>query len=639
MHPFMIQGATAMAGIGGPMGVNIEAPARRAIGLPEATQWDPYRVARSVADMAALENQQNPDGFDQKPYLLAQEWIQNHKDTDLPTALQTYDATKMAAELRVDPAIADRALQIARMAASQAMQQRGISTLSSSLLGLSAQNLPPGEAARTDQKQLERAAAYNPSTGVGSREDVATVQKAYPALQVARGQYGALPGDQADAGKLYDQAQRQAINQQYDALKDSVVAARPWDRKAAGKIEQGRIAALNSIGRDAPADGTAAWQAEFQKTVAGLTGQLPDAVAAREYRPLSIAGATPKEALTIRQNEVMRYISATQPTVEAYTKEDGTIDGQAYSQAVRDWRGNLATIAAGIPQVGMIVDKADTEKSGPALREWLGGLSGKAVDEYRRRNDSPIEAAQRAYFDNVYTPTLDAYRQAKDGGMANAYDATIGAVGPQTSADLIANVQKLYPGRWTADELQQQIGKMTMPKLTDVMRGNMSEAARTKDAARSEFWDYLNNNTPPGAEGAKLRNQPLIAAALDQSSRSTLTTEQYQLALNMARGWMQENVGPVTPQETQEWAQARAARKQLDAVIISQVGNDGALALRQYEQAPDAQTKEMIRRANPAVDKALAVRLVFAKKNPVYAKYYRSGLKVRSRRGGYRRTR
>jgi hypothetical protein len=627
-----IQGLTAAAGIGGPTGVDIESIPRKALGLPEGEQFDNYRISRSISDIAAANNVKEGT-IDSRPYLLAQELVSNHP-MDLPTVLNTYTPDQLAKELGVqDMMMAAQALQIAREGARTATTQRGFQQLASFFGGIRAQQLPEGEKARWDMRATERAAAYNPMTGYGSREGAQAVQAAYPALQVQRGQYGSLPGDSKDYRYIYDSAQRQTVNRQFDALKDAVIQSRPWDRKAAREIESARWRAQERATREAGMNDS--WMSEYQSVIAKLTGQgAPDTQAAQTYRPLSVSGATPKEALDIRRNEAMRFITQTQPLAEDFTNEDGTINFDAYNIAVKQWKNNLPMIAAGIPQVFEILAKADEEGRGGAVRQYLDSLNGAAVDEYRRRNDTALEAVQRAYFERMYQPALDDYRKLADAGDSEAYDKTIGAVGPVAGAQLLPVVRGMYPGRFTEEELQT-LGGLRMPAMKDVMRENMSASARAKDEARSAFWQDYRENTPPGSASYKMRDIPLIAAALDQSSRQSLTTEQYKLAHAMMRGWVAETYGgQVDPQVRAEWQQARAERGQLDTFISSQLGRESLGLLAAYDAAPNAQMKEQVRKQYPSVNQALALRLAFAKQHPVYASYYKSAAK-----GGYTRRR
>jgi hypothetical protein len=321
----------------------------------------------------------------------------------------------------------------------------------------------------------------------------------------------------------------------------------------------------------------------------------------------------------------------TQPLAENFMGEDGTIDFAAYRQAADAWRQNLPTIAAGIPAIGSIVAQADAEGRGPSLRRWLDGLNTEAVDAYRRRNDDPLEAFQRSYFERMYQPAMDRYRELQDAGDPDAWTKTVGALGPVSGDMLVEQIRELYPRRFNEEQLAQ-ISQLSMPPAVEVMRSNMSEAAARKDKARSAFWDFMRNNTPPGSDSYKLRDIPLVAAALDQSSRSTLTEEQYKLAGAMAAGWMVETYGQVTPEMQAEWTAARQARQQLDLTIVAQYGREGLARLSAYDAAPNAEAKAAVRKQWAEVDRILQMRLTYAKQNPVYAKYYRNATKKPARR-------
>jgi phospholipid N-methyltransferase len=630
----VVQGLTAAAGLGGPTGVDIERPIRKLAGLPEGEQWDAYRIARSVADIAAYNQKQAGQAggqFDNKPYLVAQEFIKAHGQTDLPEALQSYTPDKLASEMQVPQDVAAQALQIAREGARIATQQRGFSQLASVLGGQRMMQLPEGEKARWNMRGQERAAAYNPLTGTGSREQAQQVQQANPALAVQRVQYGALPGDEKDYRYMYDQAVRSEINMQFDALKDSVIQSKPWDRKAARQIENARYNALGTVqdraAKDRP-DAGGQWQREYQKAVAELTGQGMPPETMREYRPRSTAGASPAEALQIRKDEVLRYVMNTQPDFESFQGDDGTTDYDAYNAAKAEWAKKLATIAVGVPQVAQILAKADAEKQGGAIRKWLATIGEDDLAAYRRRNDTPLEAAQRVYFDQVYAPTMAAYRQARDNADPQAYENTIGKVGAISGDTLMPLIQETYGDRFNEAELAQDVARLKMPAMADIMKENRTPAARVKSQAQEEFWNYIRTNTPPGGQGYPLRQQPLIAAALDPSSRRTLTAEQYKLALSMARGWVNEQYGEAAPEMQQEWQAARAAKAQFDTLVVSRFGRDGLAVLQKYERIRSGDEKEALRERNPALDQVLMLRAQFAQANPAYAAYYRGAEKV-----------
>lgn len=626
----IIQAATGSLGIGGPMGTNIEEPFRRFLGLPDTTAYDPYRLSRSVSDMAAEANSKLGMSFDVKPYLAAQEWIRLHGQTDLGQKIRDATAEEVAKELRIDPDLAENALAVARAGAKQATGQRAVTTLAGSMLGLRLQAEPQGEKIRQEMTATEKAAAYSPLTGTGSRQDVQTVQGAFPALQAQRQQYYALPGDTREAGYLLDSAQRSTINVAFDRLKDAVIQTRPWDRKAARVVEDARWAAQARGDRNKSAAGTQDWQQDYQKAIAalsGTTGNVGAYVPNLDYKPMSVAGANPAEAVKLRQEEIMRQLVRTQPLAENYVGADGSIDFNAYNASIKDWSAALPTIAHGIPEIGNIIAASDKEGRGTIIRKWMDSLDATAVDVYRKRSDTALEAAQRIYFEGVYAPAFEKYRADADAGVPDAWGQTVGAVPPIMGKMLVPLIQKVYGDRFTPEDYAG-ISKLVFPPAQDVMRANMGAAAKQKDEARTQFWDYMMTQTPPGSDSYALNQEPLIGAALDQSSRATLTTEQYLLAAQMARGWVQQNIGQVTPQMQAEWAQARQASKDLKALITTTLGEDGAAALSRYQAAKTADEKLQIRMQNPKVQQALNLTLAYAQKNPLYAKFYRGAVKT-----------
>lgn len=627
-----VQGVTA-TGVGGPMGVNVEGLIRGALGGRVSDPYDAYIVARSIADAAAEANAQQGQ-IDVRPYLAAQEWVRKHAD-NLPAALAA-QPDAVARELQIAPALAVQALAIANENARRATQQRGFQQLGSILGGQLVRQLPPGEKLRGEMRRLEKAAAYNPVTGVGSREEVKAVQQAFPALKVQRAQYGALPGDERDYAYLLDMANAEVVNRQFDALKDMVIHARPWDRRATRAIEAGRRAALASVDRRKKndPDAASAWMSEYQRVIAEVLGGDVATAEQMEYRPRSVAGATPSEATQIRREEVMRFLSERYPEATAFTREDGTIDYDAYRAAVAEFGRALPLVAVADKRVQGVLAQADKEGRGTALRKWIAELSRSDIEEYWRRNDSPAEAAQRAYFDLVYKPVMDAYRRLRDEGDPQAWDKSVAVIGELDGRQLAGLVRELYGDKRFTEEQLAELAQMRMPAMQDVMRANMSDEARRKDEARSAFWEYMRMMTPPGKMGYKLRQIPLIAAALDQSTRATLSADQYRLALAMAQGWMGENFGEVTPEIAQEFIRAREERKQFELALAATVGQEGVMALAQYEAMTNGRDKERYRRRNPLVNRALRIRATFERQHPVYAKYY--GRAERVRLGGRR---
>lgn len=223
----LLQGVTAMAGMGpGGTGINIEQPFRRFAGIPEQQAWDPYIVARSVRDMAVEAQKSVPMGngaaFDNKPYLLAQALIAMASDPNgggWNAMLEGMTPEVAARELGVSPEEAAQGLQIARAGAQQAMSQRGIRQLASSIGGQSIQLLPEGERAYGQMSRDLAATRPNPTTGVGNWDETDIVRRANPALAVGSASGATAPGSTMDPQKaLTDRAR----NQFWDAFNEQI---------------------------------------------------------------------------------------------------------------------------------------------------------------------------------------------------------------------------------------------------------------------------------------------------------------------------------------------------------------------------------------------------------------------------------
>jgi DNA-binding ferritin-like protein (Dps family) len=513
-------------------------------------------------------------------------------------------------------------LQIVREGAKRATQQRGFQQLASYFTGVQAMQEPTGEQQRNQIMREQKAAAYSPYTGSGSKAQVNAVRNANPAYQVSQAQYGALPGESNDISYIYDTQKRQQVNDAYDALKDVLLQVQPWDKKLMSALEDSRATALSMV-RDSDAAGQASdWTQEYKRFTA--TGEGASATTTIPYRPLSIAGATPDEALNIRKNEIMRYVSRTQPSAEDYMNDDGEIDFDAYNAAKKEWAKRLPSIALGLREVAQIGMQADKEGMGDELADYVMNLSQADVDTYRQRNDTPAEAAQRAYFDLVYNKTWDKYNQLVQAGTSksDAYSRTVGAVGPLGTNELAQLVQRKYGDRWSAEELAQGIGNMTMPAMEQVRLGNLDTAGKAKVAAQQDFWDTYNNQIPPGKASYEIKQNPLVAIALDADTRGYATTQIYQAATALMRGWVVDNYGAADP----EWAAARSAKKQLDMQITARYGRDGLNLLSQYEGLTDAAGKAMLRAQHPTLNNILMLRAQFATQNQLYRKYYGTGI-------------
>lgn len=618
----MIKAATAAAGMGpAGMGFSIEAPLRKALGMQETDQWDAYRVARSIANMAAVQQQQDGEQFDRRPYLAAEEWLAKHT-RDLPTAIVSMKPAEIAAELGIDVDMAAKALAIASEAANTAARERGTSVLASTMLGVRAQQHPQGEYLRNEMRREERGAAWDPYTQQGSRGEVQAVQRANPALEVQRAMYGTLPGEQYDYRWLYDRAMQDEINQKFDALKDQAITMRPWDRRTGYAIEDARRAALDRVDRDKMSN-TAEWQDDYLKAASAVTGisntgqPVPAPTALQSYKPRSVSGANPDEVLNIRQQEIMQQVSRTQPRAESYITAQGEIDYAAYRAAIDEWDKTLGRIAVGLPATQVIMANAKNEGIDKKLTQFMKQLTREQIDKYRWRYDTPLEAAQRTYYEAVYSPVMDSYVALRDQGDEQAWDKTVGAVGVIDGRLLATMVAKLYQGRFN-DADMADVTRMQIPPMAEVMRLNYGPEAKAKDAARTQFWNTYNNVIPPGNASYEVKQSPLVALILERDSRRTATIEQYEMATAVMRQFVVQNFGGVQP----DWTQARAEKADLDKIMAAQYGADAPRLVQSYDFAGNAERQAALRAQYPILNTILLMRYQYEQAYPVYALYY-----------------
>lgn len=489
----LIKGATALAGVGTPGGIDIEQPVRRALGLPESQPFEPYIVARAVRDIAT--ERQIGQG-QQLPYLLAQALITNASD---PTSGYGWSQLlggqvtpqMVAQQFATSGNDAQAALQIVRDAADRAGKQKGVSALASGMLGQRVAMLPQGEQQYVQLQQAERAGAYNPATGTGSAADLQAVRQANPALAVGRAQYGTIPGETTNPTAIYQSAQRDVVNQAFDGLKDAVIQTQPWNRDAGFAVEDARKAALDTLATSGTAQG-GGWQAEYQKAINALNGQA--STTPTTYKPRSLYGTNPSEAAQVRKDEALKFISATRPKLADFTTNGTIPDYAAYQAATAEWEKQLPQIAASNPLVEQVAQQAEADGYGAQVRQLLTGISMQDIQSYWQRNDTPLEAAQRSYFSEVYDPAM---QKAKSG--SKVVITRLPDVGAMDTAGLIKLVQQDYPGRWNAAELAQQLKGMSMPPLREVAMEQMTPAARQTAQRQQAFMDTVKQKY--GARG------------------------------------------------------------------------------------------------------------------------------------------
>ena len=617
----IIHAVSKAAGIGGPLGVNPETIVGHAFGGPDSETWDGYRVKRSIRDMSTTGDPKIPTA--------AELWVQKQDDEGLLNqALLTAKPEDVAAEMKLSIPEATKLLQVAREAANTSANQQAFSQATSGFLGFRTTVLPQGETDYNRAALAEKSAAYNPMTGLGSRADVSQVRADNPQLTVARGQYGGLPGESKDMSYILDNLDKANINKQFDAAKDAAIAKDPTNRKLFSAIEAARFQALGLADRStaAPPAALSSMGEQAAALLAKVTGAVKTgnpAVLDQEYRPLSVAGSTPQEALKIRQDEIMRMVAQRAPKPEDFTSSETGIDFNSYKIALDKFNNNLGKIVNNIPNVSAVLDVADKDGQGQQLRSWIGRISANDLVQYHGRNDTPLEAAVSAYWDKVYTPTFEQYSKLKAAGDKDAWAKTIGAV-PAFNGGMMAKlVEREYPGHFTPEELRDLSTKISMPDMQTVNRNQLSKDAQAKADANTAFFDYMQKSIPPGKPGSSLRILPAIQIAYSKAAPPT--TQQLRLALDTAQGWVQSHVGQVTPDMQQDFAQARQAKQELDAMLTMKVGATGLNHLVAYDAAASAKAKAAVRGAFPDVNTALMARHEFELDNPIYAQYYGPG--------------
>ncbi|MFM8332254.1 MAG: hypothetical protein ACKN9T_11240 [Candidatus Methylumidiphilus sp.] len=616
----MIRGASALMGGGGSVGgIDIEGWGRRMLGAP-VNPTDAYDLGRAIRDLAGERQRQK--GFDSQPYLLAQALLQN-RDAQYWQRLMTQDANTLAQALAQEKNLPmsqlPQAIEIIRAAQTKATQQRGAQTLFSFMGGQRVQVEAQGERAYNTAAANEKGAVYNPVTNIGSRAERQAVTSANPVLGVAQAQYATNPGAERDPLSNWKWNEKEKISQQFDGQKDAAIIKNPWDRKGPAEIEKQKWAAMAVVdGAGKPVVAASA----LDKVVgqgAGGTAAGSTAGGAAAYVPKSVYGASPAEAVEVRRNEVLKALAASAPKAEAFMTDTGKVDFDAYKAAVETWRKNLPILAANIGTDILAQAQQDGHWNGEQLKAWLGTVDAGMIDDYKRRNDSAAEAAQRAWFELVYTKQFDALAKADPKERSTAYAKTVGSVGAMDASALAGLVTQMYGGRWTEAQLGTLLKGMTMPSMVDVIRNNMPADKRALSDARDGFYRMVDSTLPPGKVGYQAQKDlPILAALLDGKLNDMATAEHYRLAALMLGGWAKANKVESNPAE---WAAARELKGKMDEAMRSQFGPDNMALLQRYNAAGAGAERAELLKNNPVIKQMLDAQSKW-KAEPLYQKYY-----------------
>ena len=330
-------------------------------------------------------------------------------------------------------------------------------------------------------------------------------------------------------------------------------------------------------------------------------------------------GASPQEAVEIRKGEVLKALAAAAPRAEAFMNAEGKVDFDAYKKAVAGWREQLPILAASIGNPMLEQSQKDGVWNGEQLKAWLGKVDVGMLDDYRRRNDSAAEAAQRAWFELVYNKQFDAL--GKMGTAKDGYAKTVGSVGAMDTQQMIGLVKQLYGGRWTDEQLGVLLKGMTMPSMKDVIKQNTAPDKAALNDARDAFNKMRDEVLPPGRMGFEASKQiPLLAALMDGKLNDLATAEHYRLGALMLGGWAKANKIEGNPAE---WAAAKEMKAGMDDTMVQQFGADGAALLKRYFAAAAGVERAQLLAANPVIGQMLPVWNKLTS-DPLYQKYYAS---------------
>lgn len=490
----LIRSLTALAREAGveampPGGINIEAPFRRLLGLPAGEIWDPYRINRMLANIAA----ENPHNMElAQATLRAQELVDRDKETQTGKTWSASSeiAQQTATELGWTPEELQEAQEILATAMQRATHERGIGTVGW-LTGPRLSIEPEGERAQLEMAAEARTKTWSPERPGGSREAYEQFKRTHPAMYPRATQYEVMPGEKeyeamppgARANWLNLKYQKELLHDAFDEAVDNALRVAPWNWEARGALEDQRRQALAAL--------------EVKYPMPEMEGDIPAV----------LYGMNPEEMWNSTVEKALYAMQASKPSPAAFETSEG-VDWDAYYTQVRKWEAALPrSFDFGIPRGGN-----------------YNGMDPKmAMDQFEKRYDSPLEAAYEAYQTEIAEPAWAEYNRLKgeeerlfpgmkalqgqywdldkagrrtllqehpelkdywdwkDRQGGSAYARTVGQVEAVPAAALIPVITKLYPVKgWTEEQLRQELQGVVFPALAvqqDLKREQRGETA------------------------------------------------------------------------------------------------------------------------------------------------------------------
>jgi hypothetical protein len=436
-HTNLIRGVTAGWDWAPPMGINIEAPIRRGLGLPAGEVYDPYRVGRMLGNISADDPTNRALSI---AALDAQELVKRDEDqTERVWSEDSELAQGIAAELNWTPERLAEAQEVLSLAMTRAAQERlvsGIGWLTGPTLAVE----PTGERAQLEMAEAGRETIWRPGRPEAGLETYRDYKEQYPAMYPRAAQYGIMPGEQADgmtsgvrANWMLYTEERDSINDEYNGSIDGFLRDRPWDLAGA----------FDRFYDKRQADVAAARE---MYPMPELEGDLPTL----------LHGMNPTEMWDSVVEEELYKWQATEPQSDDFTAASGEVNWEAYNRAQADWKRNLPELPT------------------PVAGTYAGMDAETAYRTFEQRHHTPIQGMAYTYRDQVKNPTWDQYRLLVAQGVAKgaAYERTVATVGPMAATVLIPGILEQYQGKdWTPESLSRELAGIYFPAMSEQRKG------------------------------------------------------------------------------------------------------------------------------------------------------------------------
>jgi len=623
------KGFTAMMGIGGPRGIDIEGMVRESLDL-RAEPYEGGHIGTRLSAMAADDPERTEDVYG------AQALNQGVEDGlfSLDDAMGQNGDVEAVTQFAQERGWTDEQLAnfqgLLVAAAHLDAVESGVKAIASSLFGTSMDILPAGEKKQYELQGDRRVAMYSPLTGEGSREGLQEFQKEHSEA----GTWGTRwPKEESEEGYTaadalanlqYSQDVEKLIAD-HEAERAAFIKANPWDKDGLRKLDEAHYEAKDYLwafyhpGEQEPGAPAAVPQAVLDL----WGGQPPEVIGAEPAgeKPWSTFGATPEEAADTRNRQVMHIVAQNKPQADDYEDEDGEIDWDAWRAAEAEYFATLVDTLADDPTIVALADEM-----GVTPTELLTPITQEAYNQHKLENDTITEAAQAAWYETVYGDAWNRYHKDVERGVSKstAWRRHIEPAIEVEPAALIKAIQEMYPGRWTTHELVTELeGMETFPSVEQASFLRKSPEEQAVKTASNEYHDYVGTVLAPGERTNEwLYDIPSVQYIMDPANKGKLTAEDYEKALADAKAaFLLQDRSDWGSSARQQQAREEDAKFQDYWVEQTLPGVDvKALQKERRELSPEAQ--EIFDAQHPELQDYYDLRSEYAETHPVWAEYY-----------------